>query len=338
MQALYELVPAVEFELFTQVPKWLFEESLSAPFTYHAVWTDVGLVQETPLRANLQKTLRRLDRFLPLDPALTDRLASSVHDRKCRLVVSDIAPMGIAVARKAGVPSVLVENFTWDWIYEPYLRQVHEMEKHVRYLKDLFLLADFHIQTEPVCRRQQADLLTPPISRKPKTPREQVRRRLGVPSDAKLVLITMGGISEAYPFLDRPVQHGGSYFVIPGAQEVEEMRGNLVLLPHHCDVFHPDLVHASDAVVGKAGYSTVAEVFDAGVPFGYVLRSDFRESHVLTSFIESRMNGLPIGEDEFHDGTWFGRVPELLTLPHTRQRNGNGGEQAARFIQGLIMR
>ena len=31
-------------------------------------------------------------------------------------------------------------------------------------------------------------------------------------------------------------------------------------------VFHPDLVNASDAVIGKAGYNTLAEVFYAGTP------------------------------------------------------------------------
>ena len=338
MEALYALMPAVEFEIFTQVPKWLFEESLSAPFRYHALWTDVGLVQETALRANLRETQVLLDRFLPLDSSLIDRLATTIHHRKCRLVMSDIAPMGIAVARKAGVPSVLVENFTWDWIYAPYSRQMPEMKKHVHYLKDLFHLADLHIQTEPVCRRQKALLLTPPISRKPKKPREAVRRRLGVPLDSKMVLITMGGIPEAYPFLDRLAQQRRYYFVIPGAREEEKRVGNLVLLPTHCDIFHPDLVRASDAVVGKAGYSTLAETHDAAVPFGYVSRSGFRESHVLTSFIKSRMTGLPIGENEFYEGAWSSRLPELLALPRGRRRARNGREQAARFIQGLITR
>ena len=35
---------------------------------------------------------------------------------------------------------------------------------------------------------------------------------------------------------------------------------NLILLPHHSVFFHPDLVNASDAVVGKLGYSTLAAV------------------------------------------------------------------------------
>jgi len=38
----------------------------------------------------------------------------------CLLVVSDISPMGLLVAETAEIPSILIENFTWDWIYQGY--------------------------------------------------------------------------------------------------------------------------------------------------------------------------------------------------------------------------
>ena len=40
------------------------------------------------------------------------------HD--ARLVVSDAPPLGCAAAAAAGIPSVVITNFTWDWIYEGY--------------------------------------------------------------------------------------------------------------------------------------------------------------------------------------------------------------------------
>ena len=46
------------------------------------------------------------------------------------------------------------------------------------------------------------------------------------------------------------------------------------------------------------GYSTVAETYHAGLPFGYVLRSHFRESAVLQRFIESEMPGAEVPEAE----------------------------------------
>ena len=57
--------------------------------------------------------------------------------------------------------------------------------------------------------------------------------------------------------------------------------GNVWLLPHRSGFFHPDLVQAADAVVGKIGYSTLAETCRARIPYGFVPRAGFRESAVL---------------------------------------------------------
>lgn len=43
--------------------------------------------------------------------------------------------MGIVVAQKARVPSVLIENFTWDWVYENYVSADFPADQHVDYLK-----------------------------------------------------------------------------------------------------------------------------------------------------------------------------------------------------------
>jgi hypothetical protein len=114
------------------------------------------------------------------------------------------------------------------------------------------------------------------------------------------------------------------------------LRENLVLLPHHSEFFHPDLVNACDAVVGKAGYSTIAEVYSAGVPFGYVERAGFPESSALTAFVEREMIGLPIDTAGFRNGRWLERLPELLAFPRKPRKGPGGSEQVSAFICGLI--
>ncbi|MBN1106743.1 MAG: hypothetical protein JXL84_25295, partial [Deltaproteobacteria bacterium] len=122
MEAIFRKALPSEFHIFTTVPRWFFRDSLSGSFHLHRVLTDIGLAQKTPLKADLPETIRRLDRFLPFDPAMVERLAGSLRRSGCRLVVCDIAPLGIVAAGTAGIPSVLIENFTWDWIYEAYER------------------------------------------------------------------------------------------------------------------------------------------------------------------------------------------------------------------------
>ncbi len=336
MNAIHERAPGVRFEIFTRVPAWFFQDSVSAPFGYHDVLTDIGLVQKNPLEEDLAETVSRLDGFLPLDPALISRLAAVIKGLGCTLVVCDIAPMGILAAKAAGIPSVLVENFTWDWIYEAYRHRDARFGAHIHAFGEMFRSVDCHIQTRPVCHdRSTADFVSAPVSRKPRTPGRSVRRLLGLPSDAKAVLITMGGIPSRYEFLDRLRQWDTAFFVIPGGSGKPERQGNLILLPHHGKFYHPDLIHACDAVVGKVGYSTLAEVYWAGIPFGHVSRPTFRESAKLADFIRRRMTGAAVGETAFLSGEWAAQLDALLAMHRCQPDGPNGADQIARFLQEM---
>jgi len=338
MAAIHKLNPTLRFEIFTLVPEWFFAESLDGPFGYHPLLTDIGLVQKNSLAEDLPETVRRLDDFLPFDPAKIKPLAGLVTKLGCQLVICDIAPLGIAVAKAAGLPSVLIENFTWDWIYQGYLPAAPGLAEHINYLQAVSTSADYHIQTEPVCQPYpQADLTVPPISRSVKTPAAQIRQRLELPNQAQLALLTMGGTSWQYTFLEQLEKQNGTYFIFPGVGDQKVVRHNLLFLPNHATFFHPDLINAVDLVIGKVGYSTLAEVYQAGVPYGYVLRPQFRESSILENFIEAKMRSLAIAEAEFQDGRWLARLPDLLDLPRQERREAKGADQVADFIVERVL-
>lgn len=335
MAALAAQGPSVRFEIFTRVPAWFFQDSLALPFGYHDTPTDIGLVQKDSLNEDLPATIDRLDSFLPFEPTWLRELAGLVKRLKCRLVICDIAPLGIAVAHQAGLPAVLVENFTWDWIYEGYVSTNPRLRRHIAYLRDQFRAADYHIQTAPVCAARPAVLTTLPVSRKIRQPARELRRQLGIADQAKVVLLTMGGFSWRYNFLEQLAHQPDLHFIMPGAVQQVEQRDNLLLLPHQSGIFHPDLVNASDVVIGKLGYSTLAEVYQAGIPFGYVPRPRFRESPALAAYVEQNMSGMAITEADFETGRWLAYLPGLLVRPR-RRRQVTGADQAARFIWNIV--
>ncbi len=160
----------------------------------------------------------------------------------------------------------------------------------------------------------------------------EVRSALGVDPDRPLVLVTLGGVPGSWTFFDRLRQAEGVRFLFPGGAESPGKEGNLTLLPPHSGFYHPDLVRAADAVVGKAGYSTLAEVHEAGPPFGYILPGSFRESAVLAGFVRDRMPGMPIPEPRFLDGSWVDDLPALLSLARSPRRSTGGAEAAARLL------
>lgn len=333
MAAVHARCPRIRFEIFTTVPSWLFAESLTGPWTYHPTPTDIGLVQTDALTPDLDETADRLERFLPLDPATIAELSHALSDRACRMVVCDIAPLGIAAAKAAGVPSVLVENFTWDWIYEAYRNRIPRMGRYIDYLASLFAAADYHIQAEPFCSPARADLVTHPISRKPRTPPDAIRRQLHIPAGAKAVIVSMGGIPAPDLVPARLPRLRDTVIVMPGTASGPEAVGSFRLLAHNSGIYHPDLIGACDAVITKTGYSTLAEAYHGGgPPVGYIPRGDFRESPVLEAFVREKMKGLAFTDAQVRTGRWVERLPDLLALPRSIPEPPNGADQAARFI------
>jgi hypothetical protein len=330
--ALRERVPGLHPHLFTSVPRWFLGESLGTDFTLHPLEADVGLIQRGPLGEDLPATVARLGTLYPPDAALVSRLAGRVSRLGCRLVLCDIAPLGIAVARAAGIPCVLVENFTWGWIYRGLVAREPGLLPYARMLDGLVRRADLRIQAQPLCRPAAGAFPVGPISRRPRAARAATRAALGIAARSPVVLVTMGGIPHggfaARPLLDLPQVS----FVMVGGARRRRRCGNVLLLPHRSGHFHPDLVAAADAVVGKIGYSTLAETCRSRVPYGFVPRPGFRESAVLARWLTGRGRGLRIDPDDFAAGTWVRRVPDLLALGRSAETFPDGARAAARLI------
>ncbi|MBI9083153.1 MAG: hypothetical protein JEZ11_06105 [Desulfobacterales bacterium] len=335
LQAVHRQVGNCRFDLYTTVPDWFFSDSLACPFFLDAVATDIGLVQKTPLVEDLTATAHGLDGWYPLDAGMVGRLADTLVRRKTRLVICDIAPLGIAVARSAGIRSVLVENFTWDWIYRGYPEFRQRFGRHIDYLADLFEQADARIRARPLCGNAVGHLTVDPVSRSPRRSRQAVRQGMGVAPEETLVLVSLGGTPLGEGMIGLRRIPSGIRIVVPANGAVPAEHPGLQVVAHDA-FYHPDLIGACDAVIGKTGYSTLAEVFHAGVPFGYVSRGAFPEAAVLEAFARESMGARPLSEADLKSGAWIEAIPALAALRRVSAAPPNGAEAAARFVASLL--
>lgn len=339
MEAVRQRQPEVRFELFTEVPSWFFVDSLGPKVGHHPIATDFGMVQINALEEDLEATAAELKQWIPFRSRRIEELKRRIEALGSELVICDIAPLGLAVARQTGLKTLLIENFTWDWVYRHYAADLPTLRPIADYLEKTFALADRRIQTEPCCKPARGAQRVPPMSRQPRTERREVRERLGVPPNANLALVTMGGIEWSYSGIEtRLARVGGSGFwlVIPGGSRLPRISDQLVLLPHRSDFYHPDLVHAADTVIGKLGYSTLAEVYRAGIPFGYVPRPEFPESPKLERWIKKNLPHLRIEAESFTSGRWFEEVSKLLGLPKREEPAPDGSEEVAEVILEVL--
>ncbi len=335
MAAVLERAPDVRFELFTSVPQWFFEESLGRPVRLHDSGGDFGLVQTDALREDLGATVKELKQRIPFRPEDLDDLARQLRELRVERVICDIAPIGLAAAREAGLPSLLIENFTWDWIYQHYAETEPNLGPIADYLAEIFYGADEHIQTEPYCRPRPSASAVAPVSRRPRHGRQAVRRHLGIPESSPLVMVTMGGIEWDYADLERRLEsteRHDVWLLIAGAADRTRRVGRTILLPHHSGFYHPDLIHAVDGVLGKLGYSTLAEVAAAGVAFGYVPRPGFAESPVLETWVRRHLPSLRVEAESFVSGDWLDQIDDLLSLSRRKAPIADGAAEIARRI------
>jgi len=336
MEALRALRPEIRYELFTTVPAWFFEDSGVSPTTLHPVLTDVGLVQASSLEEDPAATVRALAEFLPFAEDRVAELAATVRAAGCRLLVADISPLGLAVAARAGIPGVLVESFTWDWVYERYLESEPGLALFLPLLRRSFDTAAVRIQTEPCCRPLRDSTKVGPVSRRFRAEPSETRRRLDIADERPMVLVTMGGVVWEYGFLDLLERHPETVFVVPGGAERWTKRDNLVLLPHHTPLYHPDLVAAADVIIAKLGYSTLAEAYRAGVPLAYVRRPHLPESSALAEFAQRHLPCREISPDEFRAATWLEELPRLLAADRPPPVKANGADEIAAHLDSLL--
>lgn len=395
LEALHEALAArgrrLEATLYTSVPRWFFAESLPASpsfsLSYRELVCDVGLVQRSAVEEDLPATVERLERFWTEARSVHLRdLLSELRVARADAVLCDIAPLGLLAAREAGLPAILVENFTWDWIYEPLVEREPRFAPWVDRMRELFALADLHLQAEPVCaplppspteaalaetpppapsstspaesppsteslfalssssnkevssldRTATSVVRVPPIARRPRSAPRAVRERLGVAPDRPMILVSMGGVRWRFASFDAWRATNDFDFVVPGGAESEERRGNVVLLPHHSPVHHPDLVAAADVVVGKLGYSTVAEAHAAGARFLFPPRAGFREHPVLAEFVGRTLPAEEISLAELASGAWVDRLPALLARRRPAATPSAGAAAAAAAILDFL--
>ncbi|MCM2270517.1 MAG: hypothetical protein NDJ75_10475 [Thermoanaerobaculia bacterium] len=339
LAALHEQRPALAVTLYTTVPRWFFAESLSFSLSYRELACDVGLVQKSALEEDLPETVRRLDALWTETKGFhLEGLVSEVRDSGAAAVVCDISPLGLLVAREAGLPAILVESFTWDWIYEPLVADEPRLAPWVERMRELFALADLRIQAAPACVPRTpgpAVVHVPPIARAPRATPAAVRARLGVAPGRPLILVSMGGVGWRFADFDRLHAAGDLDFVVPGGAADgtrETRRGNVVLLPHHSPVYHPDLVAAADVVVGKLGYSTVAEAYAAGARVLYPPRAGFREHAVLAEFVDRHLPCAAIDREALDSGAWVERLPALLARERPAATPSLGAAAAAAVL------
>jgi L-arabinokinase len=340
IRALKRREPALRVIVRSQVPAWFFDVSGAGEIELQTVETDVGVVQHDSLRLDEVESAARAEAFYSTFDRRVDTEVRLLDDTDAAVVVGDVPPLAFAAARAARRPSILISNFTWDWIYRAYPIFHSRGARALETIEGAYseatraLRLPMHGGFETI--RTVSDI--PLIARRSTLDPRNTRTQLDLPADATLVLASFGAYGLRLPYEE--IACRSDAVIVLTAHDtpdavVEQPR--LRVLRHRTlnalGLRYDDLVAACDIVVTKPGYGIVSECVANGVAMMYTSRGVFAEYEVMVADMPRMLRCRYIAQDDLMAGRWSETIHALLAQPAPPERPAiNGAEVAADAI------
>ena len=343
--------PEIRIGVRTAVPRWLFDLTIKGHIQYSHLETDTGVVQVDSLTLDEADSIRRASSF---HADFVTRAASETQQLRAidaGLVVGDIPPLAFAVAASAGLPSIAIGNFTWDWIYSDYPR-IRLAPSLLPTIQGAYAKATMALKlpmSEGFSEMPKVKDI-PFIARHATKSRKEVCSALKLPATKPLVLLSFGGYG--LPSLDTSVLTKLKKYTvvtvtnIPLGRTKQETKSTqkkraLVTLDEQAiydsGVRYEDLVAASEVVVTKPGYGIIAECIANNTAVLYTSRGHFPEYDVLTSEMPKYLRCAFMNHDDLFAGKWESHLDSLLAQAKPKKSTKtNGAEIAADILLSTV--
>ena len=266
----------------SDAPRWLYPDGIE--WLESEGLLDIGVVQHDGLEMDIDETRRRWTGFARSFDAAADDEAEALHHARVDVVLGDIPPVAFAAAAIAGIPGAGMTNFAWDWIYSAWdgFEEIVAAIRHAYSEADVLYRLPLHgdkAEAFPAFRRIED---VPLIARRARRQRSEVRHELGLPEEAKVVLLSFGGFSARGLDFEAFGRWRDYVFVTTPPMRVDQSPTNLRVL-NEAPADYVSLLAACDAVVTKPGYGMVADCLANRVPMLFTDRGPFREYDVLAA-------------------------------------------------------
>ena len=312
----------------------LYRRAIPGPFEFRAEDCDVGLAQRSALVIDEAGTLEAWRRFDAGYDARVAREADWLRAQKARAVLGDIPPLAFDAAAEAGVLSIALANFSWDWIYrhlakrQPALLEAAEHAAAAYAQCGVLLELPFAGDLTAFPRRERIPL----VARRPGTARAETRSRLGL--EGNVALWSFGGLG--LPGFDPAVLAHTPQVMFVVSDAAPDLPPNVRLInAEHMDaagIEYVDLVAAADVVITKPGYGIVSDAIAARTPMLYTDRGDFPEYPIMVREMGKWLPAEYVTNDQLLGGRLQDAIARLLAKPMPEPPRIDGAALAAERI------
>jgi L-arabinokinase len=327
--------PGVPIFLRTSAARWLLDRTITPPFIVDPEPCDIGVIQIDSLRLDARATIEQAREFYRTIDERAEMEAAKLREHNVALVISDAPPLASAAAAAAGVRSIVVSNFTWDWIYEEYREHLSSAPDLIPTIQKAYrhACAAWRLPMHGGFETFDTIVDVPFVARHARHDREDTRMRLGLPAmDRRLALLSFGGYGVSDLDLSSLDCVDMWEVVVTGTTAPGSMpRGVYFIYEQHiydCGLRYEDLVHAVDAVVTKPGYGIISECIANETPIVYTSRGRFPEYDVLVREMPRYVRNAYIDQADLRTGRWRAALDAAVNAPAPPERPATNGAAA----------
>ena len=326
LRAVRETRPEQPLAVVTSGPESLYRKAVPGPFEFRSLQCDVGLVQKGALVMDEAATVLAWRAFVRDDPRRIASEAEWLRQRGARVVLGDIPPLAFAAAAEAGIPSIGLSNFSWDWIYRYMSARYPGLGEAADWAADAYrhcgvlLQLPFAGDLSAFPRREEMPL----VARKPTMDKPDARKRLGR-GQGRLAVVSFGGVGLPGLEPDAFRQVDGWDFLVTGTDRV----GNST------EMNYIDLIAAADVVITKPGYGIVSDAIAARTRMVYTERGDFPEYPILVREMARWLPARHVSNEDLMAGRVEAVLDDVMSMPFPPPPDMSGAEHAARRLLDL---
>jgi hypothetical protein len=332
--ALSRRIPGLRITLQGTVDVAYCAERMPAGYRHVAEAADVALPMDGPLQVRwLEGLAAFVDFEADYDRHLKRQVARLEEDRP-DLVLADIPWLPLDAAKRLGIPAVGLCSLNWhDILVEGPIgdqmpRTLADRLRQVYGGADLFL--------RPAPSMPMAWLPNGrdigPIGARHRCAPDDLRHRLGIDAEQRLVLLQFGGAGRLA--LGGP-RIRGICFLTPDAAAASG-RDDIVLIGGEGQPGVLDVLTCCDAIITKPGYGTFAEAACNGIPVAYVPRPDWPEAPYLIDWLAQRVPVQAIPAEDLAAGRVEDALSHLFASGPAEPVAPSGVDEAADLIQALL--
>ena len=346
LNALRQRLPNLRLTVVSTAPEYKLRQRIDGDFTLHARAWDFGFVMEDAFRIDRQASARAYREFHANWEERVTAEADWIGAQQPDLVLANAAYLPLAAASHLGLPAFGMSSLNWADLFRFVFGGADEGSDR-EWERERDWAAPIHAQMLASYNSARSFLkLAPgmampdltngrwigPVARLGRDRGEELRQRLGVPDQTRLVLAALGGIPSRVPVQDWPVTPG-VHWLVPAAWQAR--RPDMT-------AFEPlgwdftDLLASVDGLVGKPGYGTFAETACNGTPMLYARREDWPEQDALIPWLQQYGCCWEVDEALFQTGALAAPLAALWEQPRPMPPKPDGADEAAQLLAPFL--